>query len=240
MIHKAFFGGFLLAMPCFVSSLNASAYWNKSIKNYDPERAHELWKSTYDGVFGQVLERDRYELFSEMVEKEPRLLRDYQLSDGTYGSTISQVAALGAIKIMSLLLAVGDKKVITLCKKELVTAIMNEQVGIIALIAKEHDKLNELDSAGFAPIHWAFMCSSSRGEDMVRVLLEAGADIDMETQNGVSISKFWKQNIVGFDHVDMRLDYYRRYDVIARKYARLNRARAKKHALLNCAKIIKK
>ena len=42
MIHKAFFGSFLLAMACFVSFLNASAYWNKSIENYDPERAHEL------------------------------------------------------------------------------------------------------------------------------------------------------------------------------------------------------
>ena len=173
-----------------------------------------------------MLERDRYELFSEMVEKEPRLLRHYQLADGTYVSTISQVAALGSVKIMNLLLSVGDKKIITLCKKELITAIMNEQVGVIALIAKEHSKLNELDSAGFAPIHLAFMCfSSRRSEDMVQVLLEAGADIDMKTRDGVSISEFWKQGIVECDHVDMRLNYYRRYNAIAMKYARLSRVK---------------
>jgi ankyrin repeat protein len=88
--------------------------------------------------------------------------------------------------------------------------------GVIALIGQDGVHLNELDSLGHAPLHWAVFGGYY---DIVQVLLEAGADPNTLSADGVTP----KWNAVDFG-LDAIVDLLTLYGGKVQTDERFNRA----------------
>ncbi|KAJ3287285.1 Ankyrin repeat A protein 2 [Rhizoclosmatium sp. JEL0117] len=169
--------------------------WDKNIQDYGSEYVEVSTTTTDESKLIKIqlklyraVAENNVEVFKELME-ENRSEINVEMRDKNGKTMLMQAALKGSAEMVAAILEYGALQTTTTQSKKtpLSLAVTYSNLPAVTALLKDPHAINIADQGGSTPLMWAVEHANFKnGLEIVRLLLDSGADISAEDVNGLS------------------------------------------------------